>query len=81
MHMTQRGLNIYGYVSVTVMLVLLLLVVFKQVPVSWYRGLFLIALVLFLIRITLRLVVARQARIERDRADKMGAPQKKENED
>lgn len=79
--MTQRGLNIYGYVSVTVMLVLLLLVVFKQVPVSWYRGLFLIALVLFLIRITLRLVVARQARIERDRADKMGAPQKKENED
>ncbi len=63
--LTPRTANIYGVIAIAVMLVMFLLMLFKQVPPSFYLGMFLIAVVLLLIRVTLRLILARQARLDR----------------
>jgi hypothetical protein len=64
---SQRVFNQMSLIMVGIMLVMLLLVIFKVVPVTWYWPLFSVVLVLFLIRTTLRLVLARQARLDRER--------------
>jgi hypothetical protein len=46
------------------MFALLIMVLLKAVPQSWYMPLFGVALALYLVRITLRLILARQARME-----------------
>lgn len=61
---TPRWVNIYGYVFLAIVLVLLVLVWFQLVPASMYVPLFLVALVLYMIRITLRLLLERQRRLE-----------------
>lgn len=66
---TPRWVSIYGYVFLVVVVAMLVLVWFKLVPESMFVPLFLVALVLYLIRITLRLLLDRQRRLqEREKA-------------
>lgn len=65
MKITHSAANTYGYISIGVMIVLLVLVLFNWVPRTWYYPLFGVALALYLVRITLRLILARQARLDR----------------
>jgi hypothetical protein len=58
--LNPRTVNIYGYISIGVMTLMLVLMLARLVPSSMYMALFLIAAALFMIRITLRLVLARQ---------------------
>ena len=64
--LTQRTVNIVGLAIIVVMAVLLVLVWQQLVPQNWYWFIFAIALLLFLIRVTLRLVLARQERLARE---------------
>lgn len=61
---TPRWFNIYGYLFLVVVVAMLVVVWFKLVPQSMYVPLFLVALVLYLIRITLRLLLDRQRRVQ-----------------
>jgi len=63
--LTQRTVNTVGLAIIALMAVLLVLVWQQLVPQSWYWIIFAVALVLFLIRVTLRLILARQERLER----------------
>ncbi len=60
---SPKTVAIYGYVAIAVMVVMLALIWFEKVPQSMYMTFFLIAAALFLIRVTLRLVIARQERV------------------
>ena len=64
--LTQRTVNIVGLAIIALMALLLVLVWQQLVPPSWYWVIFAVALMLFLVRITLRLVLARQERLERE---------------
>ena len=64
--LTQRTVNIVGLAIIALMAVLLVLVWQQLVAPSWYWVIFAVALMLFLVRITLRLVLARQERLERE---------------
>lgn len=72
--MSQRVFNQLSLVILAVMAAMLLLVIFKAVPVSWYWPMFAVVLVLFLIRTTLRLVLARQARLDEAQKKAEGNP-------
>ena len=74
--LTQRNVLVAGFVILAAMTLLLLLVLFKLVPESWFVLIFLIAVVLFLIRITLRMVLARQRRLEESQreSERQGEP-------
>lgn len=74
MKITHKVANTYGYIAIGVMVALLVMVLLKAVPQSWHMPLFGVALVLYLVRITLRLIMARQARMEQQGQD--GAPAK-----
>jgi hypothetical protein len=65
MKITHKAANTYGYISIAVMLVLLVLVLLQAVPKAWHMPLFGVALALYLVRITLRLILARQPRLDR----------------
>ena len=65
MKITPSLANTYGYISIAVMVLLLIAVLLELVPRSWYYPLFAVALTLYMIRITMRLVLARQARLEK----------------
>ena len=67
---TPRNVTLFGYASLFVMAGMFLLVLFKQVPESWYWSMFLIAATLFFVRLTLRLILARQQRIEHTKGAK-----------
>jgi hypothetical protein len=64
MKITLKAANIYGYVAIVAMTVLLVLAYFEIVPRAWQWPLFGVAVALYLVRITLRLVLARQDRME-----------------
>lgn len=64
MKITHKVANTYGYVAIALMVALLVLVLLRAVPQSWHMPLFGVALALYLVRITLRLLLARQARLE-----------------
>ena len=66
MRVTSRGVNLYGFIAIALMLVMVGVVFFRVVPRSWHFPLFAVALTLFMIRIALRLVLARQQRLEAD---------------
>jgi cytochrome c biogenesis protein CcdA len=66
--LTQRTVNLVGIAIIAMMAVLLVLVWQQLVPQSWYWLIFAIALLLFLVRVTLRLVLARQERMSREEA-------------
>ncbi|MCZ6775641.1 MAG: hypothetical protein O7D34_04185 [Ignavibacteria bacterium] len=59
---THKAVNTYGYISISVMLVLLVLVWFEVVPKSLYIPLFLVAAALFGGRLVLRVLLVRQLR-------------------
>ncbi len=75
--LTQKSINLYGFVSLAAMAAMLVLIWFNLVPESLYLTLFLVALALFMIRVTLRLMLARQERMQRDQ-HKVGADRKSE---
>ncbi|CAG0990268.1 hypothetical protein ANRL2_03135 [Anaerolineae bacterium] len=64
MRITHKAANTYGYIAIALMFALLVMVLLKAVPQSWHMPLFAVALALYLVRITLRLLLARQARME-----------------
>ena len=59
---TSRAVTIYGFISITVMLVLLILIWLRLVPETYYWPFFTIAALLFIARIVLRLTAARNER-------------------
>ncbi len=59
---TAKTVEKYGYVSLAIMILLLILVWLKQVPDTLIVPLFLFAVALFVGRIVLRIIVARQKR-------------------
>ncbi len=61
---TKRGAELYGYVTIALMLIILLLVWFKVVEQSLFVPLLLFACVLFLSRITVRILAARKSKQE-----------------
>jgi Ca2+/Na+ antiporter len=68
--LNQRSINLYGFISVGIMLVMLLLMLAKVVPRSMYGVFLLIAVVLFAVRLILRLLYHRQARnAEKEKED------------
>jgi uncharacterized membrane protein YfcA len=70
MRITSRGVNLYGFIAIALMLVMVGVVFFRVVPRSWHFPLFAVALTLFMIRIALRLVLARQKRLEDEERSK-----------
>lgn len=69
----QRTVNIYGFFAIGIMIVMLVLIWARLVPQSMYTSMFLVALALFLVRVTLRLTLARQEREARAHAQAGGA--------
>jgi hypothetical protein len=63
--LSQKVVSLYGYISIIIMAVLLGLIFFEKVPRSFYFIFFIIALALFLGRIALRILLARQERRNR----------------
>lgn len=72
--LTPRFVNVYGYVFLGIVLIMLVLIWFKVVPQSMYIPLFMVAVVLYLVRITLRLVLERQRRLEQKDGTPGGVP-------
>ncbi len=70
MKITPKTANTYGYISIAVMLILALLILFEQVPRSWYYPLFAVAVTLYMIRISMRLILARDERIRKKEQEK-----------
>jgi FlaA1/EpsC-like NDP-sugar epimerase len=60
--LSPKVVSLYGYISIIIMAVLLGLIFFEKVPRSFYFIFFIVALVLFLGRIALRMLLARQER-------------------
>ena len=60
--LSQKTVNIFGFVAVGLMALMLVLIWARLVPHTMYLPLFLIAAALFLARVTLRLVLSRQER-------------------
>ncbi|HTY57520.1 MAG TPA: hypothetical protein VMF59_01830 [Bacteroidota bacterium] len=58
--LNPRTVNIYGFVAIGAMLIMLILVVGKLVPQRMYMALFYAAAALFAVRIGLRIALARQ---------------------
>jgi hypothetical protein len=78
---TRKISSRISYIVLGVMAALLALVYFRIVPESWTWTLFSIVLILFMLHFTLRLLVARQERIDRDKGGSgstppSGSPQK-----
>lgn len=62
MNLTTRTINNFGYVSITIMMGMLLLLWFKVVPQSFTIPFFIIALALFAARIVMRIKLTRMER-------------------
>ena len=66
MKLTTKAVNTYGYVSIALMLLMVVVILMQWVPRSWFYPLFAVAVTLYMIRITMRLILARQERVARD---------------
>ena len=62
--LTRKFLNIYGIIGVAVMAVMLILVIFRLVPTSYFLPLFLIAFAIWASRLVMRVILARKERRE-----------------
>jgi len=60
--LSPKAVSVYGIVSIVIMAVLLGLIFFEKVPKSFNLPFFIVALVLFVGRIVLRFLLARQER-------------------
>ncbi|MBP1691827.1 MAG: hypothetical protein H6Q32_1179 [Bacteroidetes bacterium] len=74
MKITPGVANTYGWFSIAVMVVLFILVLMDIVPRTWYYPLLGVAVALYMVRVTMRLILARQARVDQE-------SKKKEHED
>jgi ABC-type uncharacterized transport system permease subunit len=61
---TPRAVNIYGFIAIGAMTIMLVLVLAKVVPRWTYPILFYVAAALFAVRIGLRIALARRRRKE-----------------
>ena len=61
---TRKFLNLYGIVGILIMSVLLLLIWFKVVPPEYYLPLFVFALVIWVSRLVMRMMLVRKERSE-----------------
>jgi hypothetical protein len=80
MKLTPKAVNTYGYVSIALMLLMVGVILMQWVPRSWFYPLFAVAVTLYMIRITMRLVLARQERVAREaqkNQDASGRPPEK----
>jgi hypothetical protein len=59
---SPQGVTLFGYISITLMLVMLGLLVFQVVPTSLTLPFFLVALALYAVRLVLRIRLARRER-------------------
>ena len=64
--LNRRMVDIYGYVAIVLMLTMLTLVAAKLVPVRLYMPFFYATAALFVIRVVLRMVLARQTAARKD---------------
>lgn len=71
---TRETSSKISYVILGVMAALLALVYFRIVPESWTWTFFSIVLILFMLHFTLRLLVLRQERIDREKEGSGPAP-------
>jgi Flp pilus assembly protein TadB len=62
--LNPRTVNVYGFIAIGAMTLMLILVVGKVVPPRMYTALFYAAAALFLVRIVLRIALARQQKKE-----------------
>jgi membrane protein implicated in regulation of membrane protease activity len=62
--LTQRAAQVYGYFVIFILALFAILVWLGLVPQDWYWTLVLLAALLFMIRLTLKLVLDRQKRVE-----------------
>ena len=60
--LNPRAVNVYGFIAIGAMTLMLVLVVAKAVPPRMYSALFYAAAALFAVRIILRIALARQQR-------------------
>jgi len=67
--LNPRWVNLYGYVFLVIVLVMIALVLLNVVPESMRIPLFLVALVLYLIRVTMRLMLDRQRRLQEQKKE------------
>jgi len=58
--LNPRAVNIYGFIAIGAMTLMLVLIVAKVVPPGMYMALFYAAAALFAVRIILRIALARQ---------------------
>ncbi|MEO8168050.1 MAG: hypothetical protein ABI623_07380, partial [bacterium] len=72
MNLTTTTVNNFGYISITIMMALLLLLWFKVVPGTFTIPFFIIALALFIARIVMRIKLAR---MEREAMNSTTSPQ------
>jgi uncharacterized membrane protein YfcA len=80
MKLTQRNVTAYGFVMLALMVLMLGFVIFGQLSSEWKRAIFFIALILFLLRVALRLILARQERFERQRKELRDHARENDNE-
>jgi len=73
--LNPRLVDIYGYVAVAAMAVMLLLIVTKAVPQRMVMPMFYVAAALFAVRIVLRVIQARQRAMQGDQAKKESKPE------
>jgi hypothetical protein len=62
--LSPRTVNAYGFVAIAIMGAMLILMWTGLAPKSMFLPMCLIAAALFLVRITMRLILARQARAD-----------------
>lgn len=62
--LTRKFINVYGFVSIGIMAVLLVLIWFELVDKSWYIPLFAVAFVIWSSRFLLRAMLVRKERRE-----------------
>jgi len=67
--LNRRMVDIYGYVALVLMLGMLALVALKLVPVRYYMPLFYVTAALFVIRVVLRMVLARQTAARNEKGE------------
>ncbi|MCC6396305.1 MAG: hypothetical protein IT282_04760 [Bacteroidetes bacterium] len=70
MKITPNVANTYGWFSIAVMVVLFILVLMDLVPRTWYYPLLGVAVALYMVRVTLRLILGRQARLDKESKQK-----------
>jgi len=65
--LTRKNFNIYTYISLSIIILLLALMVTRTLPVEYYVPVLIVSLVLFVIRLVLRIYLSVQDKKEQRR--------------